>query len=87
MKKILYEKNASSPLSWKDSMVKTDIKVTLHFDWRHGLRFTVKAGNISYCERSLIKAFCECLEHESIGMAKYNELKDDVQEKDFWRHL
>lgn len=87
-KKVLFSKLAESPLAWRtDRKAKTHIEVVFYFDFKKGARFRVNAGNISCCDRSLFKAFCRCLEHESIGMAKYDNLKDDTRSKGLWKKL
>ena len=87
-KKILFEKYAESPLAWRnDFKAKTRIKVTFYFDFKEGSRFTVEAGNVSSCKRNLFKAICFVLEHESIGMAKYDCLKSDTRAKGLWQKL
>lgn len=87
-KKVLFSKLAESPLAWRsDRKAKTFIEVVFYFDFKKGARFRVNAGDISCCDKSLFKAFCRCLEHESIGMAKYTNLKDDTRSKGLWKKL
>ena len=87
-KKVLFKKHAESPLKWRtDRKAETDIEVAFYFDFKEGARFRVNAGNISCCDRSLFKAFCRCLEHESIGMNKYDNLKDDLRSKGLMNKL
>lgn len=87
-KKVLFSKDAESPLAWRsDKKAKTCIEVTFYFDFKEGARFTVSAGNTSFCSKSLFKAFLAVLEHESIGMAKYDWLKEDTRSKGFWKKL
>ena len=87
-KKVLFEKYAESPLAWRtDFKARTHIKVTFYFDFKEGSRFTVEAGNVSSCKRNLFKAICFVLEHESIGMAKYDCLKSDTRAKELWQKL
>ena len=88
IKKVLFSKNAESPLAWRsDRKAKTRLEIVFYFDFKLGVRFRVNAGNISCCDKSLFKAFCKCLEHESIGMAKYDILKEDTRLKGLWKKL
>lgn len=88
IKKVLFSKNIEVPLAWRDDKkAHTQIEVVFYFDLKLGARFRVNAGNVSFCDKSLFKAFCQCLEHESVGMAKYDNLKDDVRAKNFWQKL
>ena len=48
----------------------------MYFDFKEWLRFSVGAGNFGYCHRNPFKAFIRVLEHESIGMMKYDSLKE-----------
>ena len=86
--KILFKKEAESPLAWRsDKKAKICIEVIFFFDFKEGARFTVRAGNISACRRNPFKAFLRVLEHESIGMAKYDWLKEDTRSKGLWKQL
>jgi len=85
MKKVLYEKYYESPTFWvcesgDNRKAKSRFRLTLYFDFKEGLRFTAEAPNVSFCKRNPIKAILRLLEHESIGMAKYDMLKDRVRE-------
>ena len=87
-KKILFSKYAESPLAWRnDRKAKTHIKLVLYFDFKEGVRFTASAGGVSQCCRNPFKALFRVLEHESIGMAKYDYLKDDTRRKGLWQKL
>jgi hypothetical protein len=90
MKKVLYYKEYESPIFYgykPEHKVKSYVKITMAFDFREGLRFCVSAPNVSWCYRNPIKALLKILEHESIGMAKYNRLKEDVRAKDLANKL
>lgn len=86
--KILFEKDCESPLAWThDYKAKTKIEVVFYFDFKEGPRFTVRAGNVSCCRRNIFKAFLVVLEHESIGMCKYDNLKYDTRSRGLWKQL
>lgn len=88
IKKILFSKDAESPLAWRnDRKAKTHIELTLYFNFKDGIIFAVSAGNVSYNCRNPFKALFRVLEHESIGMAKYDHLKDDTRRKGLWQKL
>ena len=87
-KNVLFYKEAESPLAWRgDRKAKTKIEAIMWFDFKEGLRFSVGAGNITSCERNIFKAIWRVLEHESIGMAKYDCLKEDTRSKGLWKKL
>ena len=87
-KKVLFYKEAGSPLTWRgDRKAKTKIEAIMWFDCKEWLRFSVGAGNITSCERNIFKAIWRVLEHESIGMAKYDCLKEDTRSKGLWKRL
>lgn len=87
-KKVLFYKEAESPLAWIcDRKAKTKIEVIMWFDFKEGLRFSVGSGNITSCERNIFKAIWRVLEHESIGMAKYDCLKEYTRSKGLWKRL
>ena len=82
LKKTLFYKEYESPIAYgyeKEHKVNAYIEVTAYFDFKEGLRFTVGVANASFCYRNPIKAFIRALEHESIGMGKYQRMKDDVR--------
>jgi hypothetical protein len=86
MKKVLYQKNYESQVYYgykPEHKIKSYIKVTMNFSIKDGLWFSVDIPNVSYGNRNPIKAFLQALEHESIGMAKYNRLKEDVRSKGY----
>lgn len=88
--KILFYKEYESPIRYgykPDHRVKTYIEFTMYFDFKEWLRFTVSVPNVSYCYRNPFKAFVRALEHESIGMAKYNRLKEDMNNSELWNSL
>ena len=87
-KKILFSKDAESPLAWRDDRkARTHIELVLYFDFKEGVRFTAMAGNISACRRNPFKALYRVLEHKSIGMSKYDCLKDDTRRQGLWQKL
>ena len=82
MKKVLYFKEYESPVFYgykPEHKVKSYIEITMYFDFKEGLRFSVCVPNTSWCHGNPLKAFLKILEHESIGMAKYNKLKEDIR--------
>jgi len=90
MKKILYYKEYESPIFYgykPEHKVKSYIKITMYFDFKEWLRFSVDVLNISCCYSNPIKAILRMLEHESIGMAKYNKLKKDIRSQGLDRKL
>lgn len=87
-KKVLFYKEVESPLAYRsDYKARTKIEAIMWFDFKEGLRFSVMAGNISSCEKNIFKAIWRVLEHESIGMAKYDCLKEDTRSKGLWKKL
>ena len=90
IKKVLYYKEYESPIAYgykKEHKVKTYIKVTAWFDFKEGLRFSVGVANVSFCYRNIFKAFIRILEHESIGMQKYQQMKEDARSSGVYKKL
>lgn len=88
--KTLYYKEYSSFLAWgtkPEHKARSYVKIQFHFDFEDGLRFSVSAPNISCCDKNPFKAIMRILEHESIGMAKYDHLKDDTRRLGLWQKL
>lgn len=85
--KTLYYNEYSSPIAYTNDCVFSYIKIQLHFDFKEGLRFSASVPNFGCCERNPLKAILRVLEHESIGMGKYQRLKDDCRDKGLWKKL
>jgi hypothetical protein len=82
MKKILYKNEYRSGLFWghkPEHLVKSYVEFSMYFDFKDGLRFCISVPNVSFCYRNPFKALFKALEHESIGMSKYQQLKDDIR--------
>lgn len=90
IKKVLFEKDYDSPIAYgykEEHKVKTKTKVIMYFDFKEGLRFSVQSGNFACCKRNIFKAFVRALEHESIGMAKYDQMKCDTRNCGIYNRL
>lgn len=82
MKKVLFYKEYESPIAYgykNEHKVKTYIKITIHFEFKNGLWFGVSVPNMGCGDRNPFKALIRALEHESIGMGKYQRMKDDTR--------
>lgn len=80
MKKTLFYKEWWFPASWEPKELKTYIEMNVYFDLKEFLRFSVSVPNYTYCCRNPFKALLRVLEHESVGMQKYDHLKEDLRQ-------
>lgn len=90
MKKTLFYKEYESPIPWgteEKHKVKTYLRIEMVFNLKDGLWFCITAPNISIGDRNIFKAFARIFEHESIGMQKYQQLKDDTHACGLWKKL
>lgn len=89
IKKVLFKKNYEGycGLLSENNKIETYIELVMCFDFREGLRFTCSVPNISSCNRNPFKAIFRILEHESIGMGKYNRVKDVIRAKGWHKAL
>ena len=81
-KKNLFYKEYEAPIAYgytAEHKVRTYIEVNMYFDFEQWLRFSVTVPNFSCCRHTPFKAFIRALEHESIGMVKYQYMKEDVR--------
>ncbi|AGF56441.1 hypothetical protein B0P06_005292 [Clostridium saccharoperbutylacetonicum] len=85
--KTIFEKEYTSKTSKMDRQIITYIKIQVHFDFKEGLRYSVSVPNCSFCKRKLKDALIRALEHESIGMQKYNCLKEICTSKRLWNQI
>lgn len=84
--KVVYEKHYTSPSKWGQK-VESYIKIERHFDLKEGLRYSVTVPNFGCCKKKLRDAMLWAMEHESVGMAKYNGLKELVNSKNLWNKI
>lgn len=89
--KVLYQDAYSCYPAWSNSKdnakIESYVKLEMHFDLKKGLRFSVTVPNFTICRRNPFKCIFRALEHESIGMGKYQRLKDRTREIDCWKKL
>ena len=84
--KVIYENNYASNSKWGQK-IESYIKIVRHFDFKEGLRYSVSVPNFSCCKRSMRDALLWAMEHESIGMGKYNGLKELIYKKKLWNDI
>ena len=90
IKKVLFKKEYESPIAYgykAEHKVKTYIEVIMWFDFKEGLRFSVGVANVSFCYKNPFKAFIRVLEHQSIGMQKYQQMKEDSRKAGVYKKL
>jgi hypothetical protein len=84
--KVIYENHYTSNSKWGQK-IESYIKIERHFDFKEGLRYSVTVPNFGCCKRKLKDAMLWAMEHESIGMAKYNGLKEKCYSKKLWNQI
>ena len=80
--KTIYYKEYYSPVFYgykPEHKVKSYVEIKIGFTLKHGLFFSVSVPNYSVSLNNPLKAILKALEHESIGMAKYEKLKEDIR--------
>ena len=81
--KLVYERHYDSPSKWGDK-IQSYIKIERYFDCKEGLRYSVSVPNFCCCKKKLQDAMLWAMEHESIGMSKYESLKDHMNKNKLW---
>lgn len=80
----LYKKEYKCHTFWscesKPVIADSYFELRVKFNFKEGIWFSVKIPNAIYSRRNPFEAALRALEHESIGMAKYNHLKDRIRE-------
>lgn len=84
--KTIYEDSYVGFSKWGQK-IKSYIRVERHFDFKDGLRYSVTVPNFTCCEKKLKDAILRVIEHESIGMSKYNGIKELIDNKKLWNKL
>jgi hypothetical protein len=88
--KILIHKEYSSPIKYGYELhhkVISYITITRHFSFKERLWYSVTVPNAGFGDRKLLNALTRAMEHESIGMAKYQRIKEDLFNQDLYRKL
>ncbi len=95
MKIRLYRKKFTCNSAWKvyqgDGLDSHDIhgfmELSLLLNWHWIFCFSMEVNNKSFNYRNPFKAYCKALESESIGMCKYQQLKERVRDVGCWGKL
>ena len=89
MKYTLYRMSAVETTAWaaKPDDLEIYIEINLHASLSRGVFFAVNVVNKSFCSRNPFKALIMALESETVGMAKYDKLKERVRDLGLWRQL
>ena len=90
LSKTLYYEEYEAPIAYgykPEHKIKSYVKIQMHFDFKDWLRFSVTIPNMGVCRRNPFRALLRALEHESIGMAKYNRIKEDSRNLGLWQKL
>jgi hypothetical protein len=90
MHKVIYKREFSFGLAYGDSeknIIEPEITVQLHITCRDGIWFSVNVPNKSFCGRNIFKLFINALESQTVGMIKYDRLKEDCRSKGLWNKL
>lgn len=90
MQFTLFRKELEFPPAWahgENHVLHGSIYVTLHISRHKGFHFSVSVANKSFSDRNPIKALLRALESETVGMAKYDALKDRVRSMGQWKNL
>jgi hypothetical protein len=63
------------------------IDVRLIINWHVGFTFCVSVVNKSFCSKNPIAAMLAALESETIGMAKYDRIKENLRSRGMWKKI
>ena len=88
--KVLYYKEYVAPIAYgynEKHKVKSYVKISIHFDFKEGIRFSTSVPNFSYCTHNPFRAILRVLEHESVGMSKYQRMKEDIRYLGKWKSM
>lgn len=82
MKKFrLFKKFYKSNCNYGEGQVESYVKICLYIGWEQIFFFCVSVPNYSVNRRNLFSAVLRVLEHESIGMSKYNRVKEILRKR------
>jgi len=89
MKIKLYGMYFTETPAWEvsSSSLELYIEINLHISFARGAFFAVNVANKSFCSANPFKALIMALESETVGMAKYDRLKERVRDLGLWQKL
>lgn len=89
MKIKLWSKSFNTTSAWavKSGDINSYIEISLILSRHWIFCFSVEVMNKSFNYRNPFKALLKALESETIGMNKYDMLKERLRDKDMWREL
>ena len=93
MKIVLYRKSYVEPVAWgygDDAnlhAIRPYIEITFSIFYDRLPFFGVHVQNKSFSDLNIFKALLRALESETVGMAKYDRLKERCRDKGFWNKL
>ena len=90
MRITLLRKHFTSQVAWavsEEDKVGGYIELHLYLTRETTFHFCCSVADKSFCGRNPIDCLLRALESESVGMAKYNALKERLREREMWRKL
>ena len=89
MKINLYRMSFIETSAWsvKPDDLSCYIELNIFISLKHGIFFSVAVANKVFSSRNPFKALLLALESETLGMAKYDKLKERVRDLDLWQKL
>ena len=90
MEITLFKKKFKSIVAWavdEDDSIKGYVYFKLYFTRHTFFHFSVGVANKSFSGKNPLDCFLRALESESVGMAKYDVLKDRVRKIGCWNQL
>ena len=76
-RKTIYKKKYRCFSKWNNE-IKSYIKIEKVYGFKQFIYYIVSVPNVSKANKNLIKALYDIIEYESIGMSKYNSLKEKI---------
>ena len=90
MKIIISKRKFYSPVAWginEGDGVNGEIVLSLYITLHTGFHFSVRVANASFNGKNPIDCIMRALEHESVGMHKYERIKERTRENGTWKRL
>ena len=90
MKFILARKKFYSPVAWgleEGDGVNGEIVFALYLTIHTGFHFSVNTGVASFNGRNPIDCIMRAMEHENVGMLKYERIKERTRQNKTWQKL
>ncbi len=90
MRITIFKKKFISPVAWgvlDEENIQGEIGFYFHWERGYSFWFSIVVPNKSFGGKNPFKVISEAIESQSVGMGKYDRLKDKLRATGIWKRL